>query len=42
MRGTGACTLVGGADSYPSGGWGFEIGYMPGGGGRSGLYQAVC
>ena len=23
MGGTGACSLVGGADSYPSGGWGF-------------------
>ena len=23
MGGSGACSLVGGADSYPSGGWGF-------------------
>ena len=26
MGGTDACPLVGGADSYPSGGWGFVSG----------------
>ena len=28
MGETGACPLVGGADSYPSGGWGFVSGVI--------------
>ena len=31
MGGADACPLVGGADSYPSGGWGLSLGEIRGG-----------
>ena len=31
MGGAGACPVVGGVDSYPSGGWGLSLGEIRGG-----------